>query len=256
MVEIKIKLLASLSDITGGKKEITIKADNWRKALLTLKEEYKGFSIAIDDDGNPKPGYLAFIDGVDSRLLEEDYKPKEIVLLPVNHGGEREHDILVIGWDDIEKAIDKVSRNIIESGYNIDSIIGILRGGVIPARLLADSLGVDNLYFIEIKLYKGIGARHARPYIKQLALSELYGKNILIVDDVSDTGLSLQLALQLINMYMPKTVKTATLYIKPWTKQVPDYYAVMTDRWIVFPWEKYEFKRLKSSYEEARIGHA
>ncbi|MCE4599643.1 MAG: hypothetical protein F7C81_05540 [Desulfurococcales archaeon] len=255
--KVKIKLLASLRDLAGGVHEVVIEAGDWRRALLILKEKYNGLSIAIDDRGNPRPGYLVFVDGIDSRLLEESkgYKPKEIVLLPVNHGGTHGQEPLVIGWREIEDAIDKIAGGITNSNYNIDVIIGILRGGIVPARLLADALDVSDIYFIEVKLYTGVGVRHARPYIKQLALPELYGKNVLIVDDVSDSGLSLQLALQLINMYMPRQVKTATLYVKPWTKQIPDYYADITDKWIVFPWEKYEFKRL-ITYKEASLEHA
>jgi hypothetical protein len=42
---------------------------------------------------------------------------------------------------------------------------------------------------------------------------------------------------------MPAEIKTATLYIKPWTKYVPDYYAEQVNEWVIFPWETEEFER-------------
>ncbi|MEM2420182.1 MAG: phosphoribosyltransferase family protein, partial [Acidilobaceae archaeon] len=75
------------------------------------------------------------------------------------------------------------------------------------------------------------------------SLFPIYNKNTLIVDDVSDTGRTLQLALDYIRHYSPKEIKTVTLYVKPWTNLIPDYYAEITDKWLVFPWGTWEYKR-------------
>jgi len=68
-------------------------------------------------------------------------------------------------------------------------------------------------------------------------------KRVLLVDDVSDSGLTLQFSVQTLSLYMPAEIKTATLYIKPWTKYVPDYYAEQVNEWVIFPWETEEFER-------------
>jgi len=68
-------------------------------------------------------------------------------------------------------------------------------------------------------------------------------KKVLLVDDVSDSGLTLEFAIQAISLYMPMEIKTATLYMKPWTRLVPDFYAEEVDKWVVFPWEKKEFEK-------------
>ena len=238
----RVKLLASLKEITGGKDSIEVEADDWRDALKRLREEYAGFKEVIGEDGNPRPGYLVFIDGVDYRLYE-GRKAKEIVILPVNHGGGV--DVELVSWQDIDEMTDIISKRIIADGFNPDVIVGILRGGIIPARILADKINVDDIGVLEVKLYKSVGIRGERPYLRQPLILPVTGKRVLIVDDVSDSGLTLQFAVEVVNAYMPKEVKTATLYIKPWTDFIPDYYARSTESWVVFPWERGEFEREK-----------
>jgi len=242
---VRIKLLASLKESVGSG-EVEVEAEDWREALRKLREEYPALAEAISEDGTPKPGYLVFIDGVDHRIYK-DGRPGEIVVLPVNHGGDSETpdniEIEKVTWEEVDEIIDEIAGKVRASGFKVDVIIGVLRGGVIPARLLADRLAVADMATMEIKLYKGIGLRGDRPYLRQPPMLELTGKNVLVVDDISDTGLTLQLAVETVNLYLPREVRTATLYIKPWTDFVPDYYGRKTRNWVVFPWERDEYKR-------------
>jgi hypoxanthine phosphoribosyltransferase/molybdopterin converting factor small subunit len=241
--KVRIRLLASLKELADGKKIVEIEAEDWRDALIKLREKYPGFSNVIDEKGVPKPGYIVFIDGIDYRIyknIKSDSKPKEIVLLPVNHGG---IELEYVSWDDIEEMVREISDLIVKSGYKVDVIVGILRGGIIPAKLIADELGVDDLGAMEIKLYKRVGERAQKPYIRQPLTLSIKERNVLIVDDVSDTGLTLSTAINALELYSPKKIRTATLYIKPWTKLIPDYYSRISSRWIVFPWERKEVER-------------
>ena len=68
--------------------------------------------------------------------------------------------------------------------------------------------------------------------------------SLLLVDDVHETGLSLQEVIRQINersqANVPKEIRIATLYYKPTKNQVdftPDYYVHESDRWLVFPHE-------------------
>ncbi len=241
--KICVRLLASLRELADGNRVVCFESKDWKEALKKLREEYPKFSSVIEDDGLPGPGYIVFIDGIDSRIydsLEKKEKPKEIVILPVNHGG---LELEYVSWSDIENMIDNLARQIEKSGFKVDVIVGILRGGIIPAKLISDELGVEDIGVIEIKFYKGIGERGHKPYLRQPLTLSVKEKNVLIVDDVSDTGLTLNLAVNVVNLYSPKKLRTATLYIKPWTKMIPDYYSKISDKWIVFPWEKKEVSR-------------
>ncbi len=238
---VRVRFLASLREATGTP-EATIDSESAdvREILKDLRRRYPGLSNVIDPDGRVRPGYLVFVDGVDYRLYEGG-KPREIVILPVNHGGGV--DVELIGWDKVEGLSEVVAERVRSDGFKPDVVIGILRGGVIPARIIADKLGVEDMGVMEVKLYKAVGIRGERPYLRQPLTLDIAGKKVLVVDDISDTGLTLQLAVEAVNLYLPLEVKTATLYIKPWTDFVPDYYGESTESWIVFPWERGEYSR-------------
>ena len=241
MARIKIKLMATLAERVG-RKEIEVEASDWREALRKLREEHDSLNEVFSPNGEPAPSYMIFIDGVDYRLYEGG-TPKEIVILPTIHGGSNNVDIELIEWSTLDEGVEEIVAKVESSGFKPDVIVGILRGGVIPARLVADRLGVNDITVMEVKLYKGTGIRGERPYLRQPPVLSLTDKRVLIVDDISDSGLTLQLAVEAVNLFMPKEVRTASIYIKPWTEFVPDYYAFTTRNWIVFPWERGEYAR-------------
>jgi hypoxanthine phosphoribosyltransferase len=148
-------------------------------------------------------------------------------------------------WGDITSALSRVADAITSSGYEVEVVVGILRGGVIPAVLVADRLGVRDIGVIDIKFYQAPGVTEKEPYLRQPLTLPIHGKNVLVADDISDTGLTLKLALDVVRHYAPRNVKTATLYIKPWTTLIPDYYAEITEEWLVFPWDLWEHRRFK-----------
>jgi len=153
-------------------------------------------------------------------------------------------------WQDIEELSYKIAEQIIEKNIKIDIIIAILRGGWIPARILADLLGIENIGVLGIKFYKSIETRKEQPIITYPLILDITNKNVLLVDDVADTGKSLSLAIEMTRLYGPKNIYTATLYVKPTTILVPDFYAETTSAWIIFPWEKAELAR---EYSNGRI---
>jgi hypoxanthine phosphoribosyltransferase len=157
--------------------------------------------------------------------------------LDKNSEGDR---FLTLSWKDIEEASISVAEKISASGFTPQVIIGVLRGGWIPARILSDLLNLSDVGAIEIKFYKGIEERSERPVITQPLVCDVKDKSVLIVDDVADTGKSLQVALGAVSLYGPKQIKSVSLYVKPWSVIIPDFYYAQTDKWIVFPWEKRE----------------
>lgn len=242
---VRVRFMGALKDVVG-RDYVDVEASDWVEALKHVRNLNPRLSNVLDVGGEPKPGYMVFVDGVDYRIAERG-PAKEIIILPVVHGGGL--DVRILTWDDIVSATDIVASKIKESGFEADIVIGILRGGIIPATLIADILGVEDLGVMDIKFYQAPGVRREKPYLKQPLTLPIHGKNALIVDDVSDTGLTLQLALDIIRHYAPREVRTATLYIKPWTKLIPDYYAELTDKWLVFPWGQWEYRRFKEELE-------
>ena len=151
-----------------------------------------------------------------------------------------ESKFLAPTWHEIEEALLDIAEKIVSSNAKVDAIVGIMRGGWIAARVLADLLNVKHIGAIEIKFYRGVQERRERPVILQPLLVDVRDKNVLVVDDVADTGKSIQVAVNAVSLYGPRVIRTATIYIKPWTVVKPDFFYGTTEKWIIFPWEPRE----------------
>ena len=144
----------------------------------------------------------------------------------------------------------KLAWKVYESGYRPNYIVGVWRGGApigIAVQEFLDVLGVESDHIaIRTSSYTGIGQRskkvkvHGLSYIIRQLESE---DSLLIVDDVHDTGLSIEQAIEdLTNACKKNTpeIRVATPYFKPKnnkTDSVPDYYIHETNEWLVFPHE-------------------
>ena len=146
----------------------------------------------------------------------------------------------VPSWSQIYEMILNQAQKIKLDGYKPDIIVGIARGGLVPSRILADLLETRDFAIITIEYYTGINAKSKEPILKQCLHTQLTSKKVLLVDDVSDCGRSLQLAKKHLEDQCAKEIKIATIYCKPGTITMPDYFEKETSRWIVFPWEARE----------------
>ncbi|MEM3715938.1 MAG: phosphoribosyltransferase [Candidatus Bathyarchaeia archaeon] len=143
-------------------------------------------------------------------------------------------------WDEIYELLLSLADMIKRDSFKPDLIVGISRGGWPPARVMSDLLGNVELASVRVEFYRGVAETGDEPAITQPLPVSVEGKNVLVVDDVADTGRSLKVACSHIMERGAKTVKTATIYYKPWSIFTPDYYVRVTKRWIVFPWERRE----------------
>lgn len=143
-------------------------------------------------------------------------------------------------WDYIHELCINLAEQIKRSKYQPDLIVAIARGGWIPGRLLSDLLGKSDIATIKVEHYVDFYKTREKPEITQPLPIDVRGKKILIVDDLADSGSSLKLVMEYLRKQGAKDVKICTLYWKPWSVVVPDFYARETDAWICFPHETYE----------------
>ncbi|SDZ08044.1 phosphoribosyltransferase [Herbiconiux ginsengi] len=143
----------------------------------------------------------------------------------------------VLGWLEFGDASRALARDIVESGFEPDFVIAIARGGLIPGGALAYALGVKSCGSLNVEFYSDIEETLPEPIILPPLLDNepLIGKNVLLVDDVADSGRTLALVVELLEK-VDITVKSATLFLKPRSVIAPDFHWKVTDRWIVFPW--------------------
>jgi hypoxanthine phosphoribosyltransferase len=147
-------------------------------------------------------------------------------------------------WKHIYGMVLKLAEKICNDNLQPDVIVGVSRGGWVPARLLSDFLENPNLASTRVEYYTGINETEKAPMLTQCISTDVRGKIVLIVDEVADRGESLEVAKAHAVQQGASNVKTATMYCKPWSKIKPDYYGEETKCWIVLPWEINELVKL------------
>lgn len=147
----------------------------------------------------------------------------------------------IISWGRVIKDTKKLANIIKNSGYSIDIVVAIGRGGYVPARIICDYLLLKDLTSIKVEHW-GTAVSQKEAKIKFPLCIEIKDKNILVVDDVTDTGETLRVSVDYLKTFQPKEIKTAVLIHKICSKTIPDYFIrkVIKWRWIIFPWHLYE----------------
>jgi hypoxanthine phosphoribosyltransferase len=142
-------------------------------------------------------------------------------------------------WDEIYSQCITLAEGLLQNKkYN--AIVGVSRGGLALTRIMSDLLDVHDVMITRCEHYTDLGKTRRRPVITQKIQGTLKGKDVVLIDDVADSGKSLVTIKKYLLRKRPKSLTVATLYIKPWTVMMPDSYVGNTDAWIVFPWELYE----------------
>jgi uncharacterized protein len=145
----------------------------------------------------------------------------------------------ILSWKDIEDDCAKVARKIKDSDFDYDLILAVARGGVIPAIIISDILGVKEIGFIQTLLYDKAQAG-SKVSILDYTQRKLDGKKVLVIDDISDSGITFS---ELDSWLFSKGVsesRMACLHIKKETSFLPSFYSRELTGWITYPWTKNE----------------
>ncbi|MFH1172142.1 MAG: phosphoribosyltransferase [Nanoarchaeota archaeon] len=164
----------------------------------------------------------------------------------------------VLSWESFHEASKELGNKIKQAGFQPDIIIGLARGGWAPARNMCDFLGVKDLISIKMEHWGDTATKDGNAQMKYPVKVDLIGKNVLIVDDVADTGDSLKISKEYVKTMNPKETKTATLWCFDNTpdEKLSDFYVERkTWRWIIFPWNYTEdvislMKKMLEKYEK------
>jgi hypoxanthine phosphoribosyltransferase len=142
-------------------------------------------------------------------------------------------------WDYIYGLCREVADEVKADGYEPDVVVALARGGWFAGRCLCDFLGLDDLASLKIEHYVGAAEHTGDPTVRYpLPDGGVAGKDVLLVDDIADTGKTLQMATDHVAERDPATVRTATLQLSADSEFEPDYVADRLEEWawIVYPW--------------------
>ncbi len=148
---------------------------------------------------------------------------------------------LILSWEEIETDCQKLSKKI---RRQIDLMVAITKGGLPPATILANKF-LNNPHIITLQLEE-ISKEGQADYkakkvnvVSPLNTYPIKNKNVLIIDDVADSGQTLKQAIDLVKDHSPASILTAALHYKPRSHTKPDIYSrkIADDVWIVYPWE-------------------
>jgi len=119
-------------------------------------------------------------------------------------------------------------------------IIGIARGALAWLKTLADWLNIDQISTVRIVHYAEIGKTLKKPKILESYLPRIDKKRVLLFDNVVETGKTMKLAFDYLNMRGAEKISTAVLFYKKTSVFIPDFYCLKSDAWIIFHLEVVE----------------
>ena len=135
-----------------------------------------------------------------------------------------------ISWEQLHRDSKALSWRLHDMHQTWKSIVAVTRGGLVPAAVIARELGIHHIDTVCITSYNW----QDQGQTKILKAIEGSGKDLLIIDDLVDTGSTAKI----VRKMLPEAY-FATVYAKPAGKPLVNAYVteVSQDTWILFPWD-------------------
>lgn len=139
-----------------------------------------------------------------------------------------------ISWEEYIQLCRQLAEKI--ALLDIDIIIGIARAGLYPAAQLAGMLQKE---IIPIRLSRRVNdvVRYKKPRWITDIPDSVKEQSVLIVDEIADSGQTLQMVAEKAKKQKASSVTTVTLVTHSWAKPKPELFAVESDELILFPWD-------------------
>ena len=166
----------------------------------------------------------------------------------------KQYELNKIEWKTIHDAIKKIENVLIDNKFKPDLIVGISRGGLIPAIMLSHKLKCRKFGILKIKRSKSDEMGQIfeeNSGIFEGSLLPLNAKNILLIDDIVAYGKTIDIAKKKVKeIYKDANLFTISLFVNVERlneiDKTPDafvdffYEKTIKEEWISFPWESYE----------------
>ncbi len=146
-------------------------------------------------------------------------------------------EFLFLSFEEFSKyCFDLVIKiNQLYQGQKIDYLISIQRGGAVMSKVISDALNVP-IATIVVSSYQNL-QQVREPFVSQELSIDIRDKHIIVLDEICDSGDTLKLVCNYLSQYSPASLRTAVLVLKPHSQFKPDFSAMETSKWVVFPGE-------------------
>ncbi len=140
--------------------------------------------------------------------------------------------------EEVVVGADRLARMVRSSGYRPDTVIAVARGGFMPARFVCDFLGVSRLMSVKVQHYAAGAHAGTQARVTVPLGGPIEDEHVLVVDDVNDSGKTLQALRPYLDDLHPASVRTAVLHEKQVTECPADFVAESIEqwRWMLYPW--------------------
>ncbi|WP_066411452.1 phosphoribosyltransferase [Halorubrum aethiopicum] len=148
-------------------------------------------------------------------------------------------DCTVTNWEYIYGLCRNVSNAVKRADFEPDVVVALARGGWFAGRCTCDFLGLDDLTSLKMEHYVGAADKSDEPQIRYpMPEGSVEDKDVLIIDDIADTGGSIRRAEEYVEERDAATVRTATLQLLSTSEFEPDFVGerLETWTWVVYPW--------------------
>ena len=107
-------------------------------------------------------------------------------------------------------------KNLLEelTAHEFDIIVAITRGGMIPACLVAQLLNIRDIDALNIEYYAGESKTLQQPFIFPKRYDHINSRKVLVVDDLTESGKTLNYALDYLKQFRPSELKVFTVFKK------------------------------------------
>ena len=150
-----------------------------------------------------------------------------------------EFECTITNWEYIYGLCRDVADGVKAAEFEPDVVVALARGGWFAGRCLCDFLGLDDLTSLKMEHYVGTGEKADEPTVRYpMPEGSVRGKDVLVIDDIADTGGSIRRAHEYVTDRDPAAVRTATLQLLGTSEFDPDFVGERLEEWawVVYPW--------------------
>jgi hypothetical protein len=148
-------------------------------------------------------------------------------------------DCTITNWEYIYDLCRQVSNQVKRAEFEPDVVVALARGGWFAGRCACDFLGLDDLASLKMEHYVGTGQKAEEPTVRYpMPEGSVAGKDVLVIDDIADTGGSIRRADEYVRERDAGEVRTATLQLLGTSEFEPDFVGERLEEWtwMVYPW--------------------